>query len=103
MTAQAAARLKAFVGLVLPIIVTLGGFAGFILVRTEARAEAGERKVDELRAEHRESDAGVRDDIKAARQEVQDLRNEMARRDEATRADIGQLRSEILLELRRRR
>jgi hypothetical protein len=79
---------------VLPIIVTLGGFASFIFIRTEARAEAGERKVDALRVEHREADAGVKSDIR-------ELRREMAARDDATREELRQLRSEILQELRK--
>jgi uncharacterized membrane protein len=87
-TAQAISRLKSFVSVVLPIIVTLGGFASFIFIRTEARAEAGERKVDALRVEHREADAGVKADIRELRHEVREMRHEM---------------SELLQELRRER
>ncbi|MFN3077362.1 MAG: hypothetical protein ABT940_10860 [Alphaproteobacteria bacterium] len=96
MTAQAAARLKAFVSVVLPIVVTLGGFAAFIFVRTEARADAGERKVDAVRHELREVDAGWRVEVRQMRRETrEDLK--------AAREEMRAVRDEIMLELRRRR
>ena len=96
MSPNAINRLKAFVSVVLPIIVTLGGFAAFIFVRTEARADAGERKVDSVRAELREVDAGWRN-------EVQQMRRETREDLKAAREEMRAVRDEIMSELRRRR
>lgn len=96
MSPRALERLKAFVSVVLPIVVTLGGFAGFVLMRTEARADNGERKVDALRAELHAVDAGWRGEVQLMRRETrEDLRQ--------TREELQALRAEIMQELRRRR